>query len=155
MAAPGREVGEERFVRVLAAHTVQPLDGLVGHRIREVVRVVLVVELLGGADDLLVLRQARIPLARAAAEEPVEVVEAPPVGPPVERTSGTLLPVGREVPFPESSRAVTIVPQDPRERRAVPWQRRAVAGEPAGEFADGTESHEMAVPSRQQRGAGG
>ena len=111
----------------------------------------LVVELLGCADDLLVLGQARVPLARAAAEEPVEVVEAPAVRPPVERPGRTLLPVGRQVPLAERRRAVAVVPQDPRQRRAVPWQRRRVAREPAGELADRAEADAVVVPSGEQR----
>ena len=155
VAAAGREVDEERLVGVLGAYAVQPLDRAVGHRIREVERILLVVEPLGGADDLLVLGQARIPLARAAAEEPVEVVEAPAVRPPVERPGRTLLAVGRQVPLPERGRAVPVVPQDPRQRRAVPWQRRRVAREAAGELADRPEPDGVVVPPGQQRRPGG
>ena len=38
VAAAGREVDEERLVRVLGADPVQPLDRAIGHRVREVVR---------------------------------------------------------------------------------------------------------------------
>ena len=120
VAAAGREVHEERLVGVLRAHAVQPRDRAVGHRIREVVRMFLVVVPRVGPDDLLVLRQDRIPLTRAAAEDPVEVVEAPAVRPPVERPGRTLLRVRCQVPLPERGRAVAVVPQDPRQRRAAP-----------------------------------
>ncbi len=87
----------------------------------------------------------------AAAEEAVEVVEAPAVRPPVERAGRALLPVGRQVPLAERRRAVAVVPQDPRQRRAVPGQGRRVAGEPAGELADRAEADRVAVPPGQQR----
>ena len=119
VAAPGGEVGEERLARVLAADPVQPLDGLVGHGVRQVVRVLLVVVARRGADDLLVLGQAGVPLARAAAEEAVEVVEAPAVRPAVERPGGALLAVRGQVPLPERGGAVAVVAQDPRQRRTV------------------------------------
>ena len=111
----------------------------------------VVVELGRGADDLLVLGQARVPLARAAAEEPVEVVEAPAVRPPVERPGRTLLAVGREVPLAEGGGAVAVVPEDPRQRRAVAWQRRRVAREPARELADRAEPDGVVVAPGQQR----
>ena len=93
-----------------------------------------------------------IPLARAAAEDPVEVVEAPAVRPPVERPSRTLLPVRCQVPLAERGRAVAVVAQDPWQRRAVPRKDRGVAGEPAGELTDRAEPHGVVVPAGEQRG---
>ncbi len=154
MAAARREVGEERLLRVLGAHAVEPLDRLVGHGIREVVGVFLVVELRRRADDLLVLRQARVPLAGVAAEEAVEVVEAPAVRPAVEGPGRALLAVGRQVPLPEGGRAVAVVAEDARQRSAVPRQRRGVAREPARELADRAEAHGVVVPPGQQRRPG-
>ena len=95
----------------------------------------------------------RIPLTRAAAEDPVEVVEAPAVRPPVERPGRTLLTVRCQMPLPERGRAVAVVPQDPRQRRAVPRQDRGVAREPAGELADRSEPDRVVVPPGQQRRA--
>ena len=110
----------------------------------------LVVELSGRADDLLVLGQAGVPLARAAAEEPVEVVEAPAVRPPIERAGRTLLPVGRQVPLAEGRGAVAVVPKDARQRSAVPWQRRRIAREPARELADRAEADGVVVATGEQ-----
>jgi hypothetical protein len=62
VAAPSGEIDEERLAGVLRPDPVQPPDGLVGHGIGQVVRVLGVVEAFRGADDLLVLGQARIPL---------------------------------------------------------------------------------------------
>ena len=155
VTAAGREVDEERLTGILAADAVQPLDGLVRHGVGEVVRVLLVVELGGRTDDLLVLGQARVILARPATEDPVEVVEPPPVRPPVERSGRALLPVRRQMPLAERGRAVPVVPQDPRQRRAVTRQDGRVAGETTGELADRAEPDGVVVPPGQQRRAGG
>ena len=151
VAAPRREVDEERLVCVLRADAVQPLERLVRHRIREVVGVLFVVEPLRGADHLLVLDQARVPLPGVASQEAVEVVEPPAVRPAVERACRALLPVRRQVPLPERRGAVPVVAQDAGQRRAVPRQARRVAGEPTSELTDRAETHGVVVPAGQQR----
>ncbi len=150
VAAPGREVDEERLGRVLRPYPVQPLDRLVGHRVGQVVRVVVVVEARRGPDDLLVLGQARVPLAGATAQEPVEVVEAPAVRPPVQRPRRSLLAVRGQVPLAERGGAVAVVPQDPRQRRTVTRQDGGVAGEAVGELAHRTEPDRVTVATREQ-----
>ena len=153
VAAAGRVVDEERLASVLRADPVEPLDGAVGHGVREVVRIVFVVERFRRPDDLLVLGQARVPLARAAAEDPVEVVEAPAVRPAVERSCRALLPIRREVPLAERGRAVAVVPQDPWQRGAVPRKDGGIAREPARELTDRAEPHRVVVPAGEERGA--
>ena len=95
--------------------------------------------------------ETRVPLARPAAEDPVEVLESPAVRPAVERPGGTLLAVGRQVPLAEGRGAVPVVLEDPRQRRAVAWKGRGIAGEPTGELADRTEPDGVVVPPSQQR----
>ena len=153
VAAAGREVGEERLVRILRPDRVQPLDRLVGHVVRQVVGVLAVVAVvgLGGADDLLVLGQARVPLARSPAEEAVEVVEPPAHGPAVERPGRALLSVRRQVPLAERGGAVAVVPEDSRERNAVIRDERRVAGEPGRELADRAEADRVAVAAGEER----
>src|SRR4029077_18623046 len=90
VAAPGREVDEERLLGVLPPPPVEPLDRPIRHRVREVVGVVLVVETLWRADHLLVLDQTGVPRPRVTGQETVEVVEAPAVRPPVERSGRAL-----------------------------------------------------------------
>ena len=102
------------------------------------------------ADDLLVLGEDRVPLPGAAAEEAVEVLEAPAGGPPVERSARSLLPVGRQVPLAEGGRVVAVVAQDPRQRRAIAGQRGGVARVAAGELADRAEADGMAVAAGEQ-----
>ena len=152
VAAAGGEVHEERLVRVLGAHPVQPFDCGVGHRVREVMRVLVVVEIVGGPDHLLVLGQTGIPLRGAACQEAVEIVEPPAVRPPVERSRRPLLPVGREVPLSVRGGAVAVVAQDPRKRRTVAGKSGRIAREPPRELTDGTEADEVVVPPGQQRG---
>ena len=63
VAAAGRVVDEERLRGILRTNAVEPLDRLIGHRVGEVVRIALVVVALVDPDDLLVLGEARVPLA--------------------------------------------------------------------------------------------
>ena len=151
VAAPGGEVDEERLAGVLRPDPVQPLDGLIGHRIRQVVRVLLVIEAFRGADDLLVLGQARIPLPRISAQEAVEVVKAPPVRPPPERPGRALLAIGRQMPLAERRGAVPVLRQDPRPRRAITRNHRRVPREATGELTHRAETDRMVVPPGQQR----
>ena len=95
----------------------------------------------------------RIPLTRAAAEEPVEVVEAPADGPAVERSGRALLGVRRQVPLAERRGAVPVVAQDPRERDAVVGDERRIACEPGRELADRAEADRVAVAAGEQRGS--
>ena len=154
VAAPGGEVGEERLVSVLRPDPVEPFDGLVGHGIGQVVRVLGVVEAFRGADDLLVLGQAGVPLPRIPAQEAVEIVETPPVRPPSERPGRALLAVGGQVPLTERRGAVPVLRQDPRPRRAIPRDRRRVAREAAGELTHRAEADRMVIPPGQQRRPG-
>ena len=133
---------------------MQPLDGLIGHGIGQVIRVLLVVEARRGADDLLVLGQARVPLPCIPAQEPVEIVKTPPVRPPPERPGRALLTVGGQVPLAERRGAVPVLRQDPRPRRAITRNRRRVAREAAGELTYRAEADRMVVPPGQQRRPG-
>ena len=90
-----------------------------------------------------------------AAEEPVEVVEPPAVRPTVEGARGPLLPVRRQVPLAERRRAVAVVPKDPGQWGAVPWQDCGIAWEAACELADRAEPDCVVVPPGEQRGARG
>ena len=154
VAAPGGEVHEERLAGVLPPDAVQPLDGLIGHGIGQVIRVLLVVEARRGADDLLVLGQARVPLPRIPAQEAVEIVKTPPVRPPPERPGRALLAVGGQVPLAERRGAVPVLRQDPRPRRAITRNRRRVTREAAGELTHRAEADRMVVPPGQQRRPG-
>ena len=62
-----------------------------------------------GADDLLVLGQAGVPLPRIPAQEAVEVVETPAVRPPFERSRRALLTVRGQMPLTERRGAVSVL----------------------------------------------
>ena len=154
VAAAGREVGEERLLGILGTDPVEPLDGLVRHRVRQVVRVGLVAVPRVDTDDLLVLGDDRVPLPGAAAEEAVEVLEAPAIRPAVEWSGRPLLAVGRQVPLAERRRAVAVVAQDRGQGRGVTRQRGGVARIAAGELAHGAEADRVAVAAGEQRRPG-
>ena len=150
MSAPGREVHEERLLLVLRPHPVQPLDRLVGHRVREVEVLVL-----GHADRRVVLRDHGIELARLAAEEAPEVVEAPGVRPAVEGARRALHVVGRQVPLAEGRGDVAVHLQGLRDRSAALRQRGRVSGERARELAERAEPDRVVVAAGQGRRPGG
>ena len=58
------------------------------------------------------------------------------------------------MPLPDDGGAVPVVLEYPRERGAVARQDRRVAGEAAGELADGAEADRVVVAPGQQRSAG-
>ncbi len=145
VASAGGEVDEEGLVGILRAHAVDPADRLFGHRVGQVEVLVL-----GDTDRRVVLGQEWIVLAGLAAEEPPEIVEAPGVGPQVERAGGPLLMVGRQVPLAETGRAVAIHLQHLRERRRGLGTGRAVSRERAGQLGTGAEAHRVVVAARDQ-----
>ena len=150
--APGGEVHEPRLTRILGAHIVQPPDRLVRHVIGEVV--LLAVLALRHPDRLVVLGDDRVPLAGLTAQEPPEVVEAPPVRPPAERARRALLAIRRQVPLTERGRAVAVLLQHLRERCAVLRNERRIPGETTGQLADRPETDRVVVAAGQQRRPG-
>ena len=55
------------------------------------------------------------------------------------------------MPLAERRRAVPVVPQDPRQRRAIARKHRRVPREPARELTDRAETDRVVVPPGQQR----
>ena len=149
MAATGREVHEPRRLRPFGAHAVEPVDRLLGHVVREVVR--LAVLALRDALDLLVLGDDGVVLARLTPEEAPVVVEPEPGGPAVERAARALLVVRGHVPLPDRGGHVAVLLQDSRERRAVARDGGVVAGERAGELGHETEPDTVLVAAREHR----
>ena len=82
------------------------------------------------------------------------MVEAPRVGPPVEGARGALLAVRGQVPLAERRRAVAVLLQHLRERRAVFGDERRVPGKAAGKFTDRPEADRVVVAASQQRRPG-
>src|SRR3954451_24289953 len=114
VAAPGRVVQHPRLLAIMAPDAMQPVDGLVAHRLGEVER--LAVLTLLDTDEALVLGDHRVVLTGLRRQEPPEVVEAPRVGPVIERTGRALLLLRRQVPLADRRRRVPVLLQDLRER---------------------------------------
>ena len=150
-AASGVEQ-EPGLFRILGPNRVQPLDGLVGDVVGEVV--LLAILALGHAERGVVLGDDRIVLAGRTGQEAPPVIEAPRFRPMVERARGTLHVVRSEMPLAEPAGDVTVLLQDPRERRAAPGLGGGVAGERAGILGDRTKAHPVLVPSGQKRRTG-
>ncbi len=149
VAAAGREVGEPRLLGILCVNPVEPLDRLVGHVVRQVVRLVALA--FRDADGRVVDRDHRVPLAGLAAEEAPEVVEPPGVRPAVERAARPLLVVRRQVPLAEDAGRIAVLLQDLRERSAILGQEPRVAGEAARELSHGAEADRVVVAPGEQR----
>ncbi len=152
VAAAGCDVGEPGRLLALGADPVQPVDRLVGEIVLEVVP--LAVLCFRNADHLRVLGDQGVVLARLAAEEAPEVVEAEPGRPAVERPREALLVVRSEMPLPERSRQVAVLLEDARKRRAIVRDGGVVARERARELADHAEADAVVVAPRQQCGPG-
>ena len=149
VAAAGGVIEHPRLRRVVATYPVQPVDGLVGHRLGEVERLFVVA--VDDTDEPLVLRDHRVVLTGLWRQEAPEVVEPPSVGPMVERSGRSLFTLRGQVPLSDARGGVPVLLQDPRERRRVPWQHRGVAGEPTRELGDATHADRMVVASGEQR----
>ncbi len=144
---PRREVGEERLVRQQRLLLADPRDRLVGHVGHEVVA--LFGRLLGlDRDRALVDR--RVVLMGLAADEAVEVLEAAPGGPVVERAHRARLPDRHLVALAELRRRVAVQLQGLRERRAGVRAHRAVAGSRRRELRDAAHADGVVVPAAQE-----
>ena len=146
--AAGRVVDEPGLFLVLRAHLVEPAHRLIGDVVRPVV--LLAVLALRDAEGRVVLCDDRVVLARLAAEDAPEVVEAPGVRPAVERPGCPLDVIGSQVPLAEPRGRVTVPLQRANERGTVLRHVRGVAGERAGELADRPEADAVVIAAGQQ-----
>ena len=149
----GREVDEERLVgheRLLLAH---PVDGLVGHVLREVIAFLwrlLRLDRMGAFVD------AGVVLVGLAADEAVEVLEAAArAGPAVEGPHRAGLPHRHLVALAELGRRVAVQLQCLGQRRAGIGPHRGVARRRGGHFRDAAHARTMVVAAGQQRLSGG
>jgi hypothetical protein len=133
----------------MTANTVQPVDRLVGHRLREVER--LAVLALLNPDELLVLGDHRVVLTGLGRQEPPVVVKPPGVGPVIKRTGGTLLLLRRQMPLTDPCRGVAVLLEHLRERRRVFRQHRRVARKATRHLRDAAHPNRVMVTAGQQR----
>src|SRR5207247_1963389 len=127
----GRVVEAPGLLGIVTPDAVEPIDRLVGYRLGEVEG--LPVLSLLNPDELLVLGDHRVVLTGLGSKEAPVVVEAPGVGPVIERAGRALLLLGRQVPLADRRCRVTVLLQDLRERRRVLRQHGRIAWESARE----------------------
>ena len=128
-----REIQKERPVRSRLALIADQLDGL----IREVLaQVIAVPHVRRRRDGVVVSDQRRGPLIRLRAQEAVIALEPQPERPPRKRAGGAALTQRRQMPLPHRERAVTGVPERPRERRHVVGQTPRVPRRRPGHFRE-------------------
>ena len=144
-----REIDEERLVRRQRLLLVHPDDGAVGHVLGQVVA------LFGGGRRLdrgHALVERRVVLARLAADETVEVLEAPTTGRPrVERTHGRGLPGRDLVALAELGGRVPVQLQGERQRRLGVRAHRVVARCRRGDLGDGAHPDRVVIAAGQHR----
>ncbi len=145
----GREVDEERLVRRERLLLADPVHGLVGHVLHEVVA------LLGRLlrlDRRGALVERRVPLVGLAADEAVEVLEAAAArGPGVERPGRARLPHRHLVALAELRRVVAVELERLGQRRHGVGQHRAVARRAGGDLGDAAHAGGVVVAAGQQR----
>ena len=152
MGGAGGVIDEPRLVGVVRADGVQPLDGLVGDVIGEVVE--LPVLALGDAEHRVVLGDDRIVLAGGAGQKAPPVVEAPGLRPVLEGAGRPHLAAWRHVPLAEAAGDVAVLLQDAGQRRATARPCAGVAGERPRKLGDAAHAHAMVVAAGEHRGAG-
>ena len=142
-------VDEERLVGRDLLELLHVLDRLVGHGRGEVPARLA----LEGIDRRRVAVQVRLPLARVAADEAVEVLEAHPVRPLIERPGLGRLIEGRVVVLAEPRGRVAVVLEDRADGAVLLPDDRVVAREPGRDFAHHAEAGDVMVASGDQRRA--
>ena len=143
-----RVVHEEGLVGHQRLLLGDPVDGVVGHVLGEVVA------LLGrpvGLDGDCVLVDRRGVLVRLAADEAVEVLETGPCRPRGERPHRARLPDGYLMALAELRSRVAVQLQRLGERRAHVRPDRVVSGRRRRDLRDPAHAHRVMVSSCEQR----
>ena len=134
MGGAGGVIDEPWLVRVMCADGVQPLDGLVGDVVGEVIE--LPVLALGDAENRVVLGDDWIVLAGGAGQKAPPVVKAPCLRPVLEGAGRPHLAARRHVPLAEAGGDVAVFLQDAGQCRATARPCTGVAGERSRKFGD-------------------
>ena len=123
------------------------LDRLVGHGRGQVPAGIA----LEGEDRCRVAEQVRLPLARVAADEAVEVLEAHAGRPLVEGPGLAVREEWRVVVLAEPRGRIPVVFQDGADGALLDGDDRVVTGKPGCYFADHPKAHRMMVASGDER----
>ena len=144
------EVQVERLVGVDLAEVGDELDRLVDEVLGQVVA------LLGRPrrlDRVVVVDELGVPLARVAAQEAVEALEAAPQRPAVVRAGRRLVDARREVPLADHVRAVAVLEQHLGEHPVLERHDPVVAGVAGGELGDAGHAVAVVVAAGDDAGA--
>ena len=145
----GREVDEERLIGSKTLLLPDPGNRLVGHVVHEMVAFLGRLLRLHRRGSLV---ERRVPLIGLAADESVEVLEAPAAGGPcVERPGRARLPDRHFVALAELRCGVAIEFQRPCQRRHGVRQHRAVARRPGSDLGDTAHANGVVISAGQQR----
>ncbi len=147
----GRPVGKEWPVRRHGPLPVDPLD----HAIGEIGAQVIVLGVFGSFDRRGAVIQTRVVLVGFTPHESVELFEAHPSGPPIERSGRADFPYRSVVPFTESRCAVAVLSQRLGYGRRRFRDDAVVAVVAGGKLCDGSGVDDVVVAAGQQRGPGG
>jgi len=149
VSAARHVIHEERLLRIERVDPPHPVDGVVGHGGGEVPARLADI----GVDGSGVAEQVRLPLARVAADEAVEIVEPHAGRPLVERAGLARLERRRVVVLAEPGRAVAVLFQDLADRCRIAADEAVIAGIAGRLLGDHAEAHGMVVAAGDQRGA--
>ena len=150
VGGPRREIGEERLVGHERLLLADPVDAALGQVLGQVVGGV--VRRFDGHRVLVERRRVLVGLSR---HEAVEVLEARPRRPPVERAEGAGLPRRDLVALAELPRGVPVQPEDLGQGRARVGPHGGVTRRGGGEVGHRTHADGVVVAPREQRGAAG
>ncbi len=144
---PGRVVDEERLVGHQRLLLADPVDGVIGHVLGEVVA--LLRRAVGLDRDRVLVDRRRV-LVGLAADEAVEVLEPRAGRPGVERPHGARLPDGHLVALAELRRRVAVQLQRLGERSARVGADRVVAGRGRRDLGDAAHPDRVMVATGEE-----
>ncbi len=147
---PEAQVQVERLVRVDLPQVGDELDRPVDQVLREVVALL---GRPGRLDRVVVVDELRVPLARVAAQEAVEALEAAPQRPAVVRAGRRLVDARGEVPLADHVRAVAVLKEHLREHPVLERHDPVVAGVAGGELGDARHAIAVVVAPGDDAGA--
>ena len=149
MRAAGDVIEEERLVRRGGIQPLHVPDRLVRHVGGQVV-----IRLPDPRIDLgMIAEEIGRPLVGFAAHEPIEVLEAHPAGPLIERAGQAVLIGRRVVVLAEPRGRVAVVPENRADGGLVLGDDAVVARISRGHFGDHAEAHRVVVAAGDERRA--